>query len=57
MNHLSPPPSPLSHSQPSPAGYANPALDKQWMQRASAFNTVNALAAAQKLNNRGELAW
>ncbi|KAH8261475.1 hypothetical protein KR044_009854 [Drosophila immigrans] len=50
MNHLSPPPSP--HSQPSPAGYANPALDKQWMQRASAFNTVIASAAAQKLNNR-----
>ncbi|KAH8370026.1 hypothetical protein KR093_001900 [Drosophila rubida] len=50
MNHLSPPPSP--HSQPSPAGYANPALDKQWMQRASAFNTVIASAAAQKLNHR-----
>ncbi|XP_030573142.1 zinc finger protein sens [Drosophila novamexicana] len=50
MNHLSPPPSP--HSQPSPAGYAGPSLDKQWMQRASAFNTVIASAAAHKLNNR-----
>ncbi|XP_034482611.1 zinc finger protein sens [Drosophila innubila] len=50
MNHLSPPPSP--HSQPSPAGYAGQSLDKQWMQRASAFNTVIASAAAQKLNNR-----
>ncbi|KAM8707991.1 hypothetical protein ACLKA7_015028 [Drosophila subpalustris] len=50
MNHLSPPPSP--HSQPSPAGYAGPSLDKQWMQRASAFNTVIASAAAQKLSNR-----
>ncbi|XP_034658217.1 zinc finger protein sens [Drosophila subobscura] len=51
MNHLSPPPSPHSQ-QPSPAGYAGPALDKQWMQRASAFNTVIASAAAQKLNGR-----
>ncbi|EDW35203.1 GL15695 [Drosophila persimilis] len=51
MNHLSPPPSPHSQ-QPSPAGYSGPALDKQWMQRASAFNTVIASAAAQKLNGR-----
>ncbi|KAH8257384.1 hypothetical protein KR038_008205 [Drosophila bunnanda] len=50
MNHLSPPPSPHSQ-QPSPA-YNGAALDKQWMQRASAFNTVIASAAAQKLNGR-----
>jgi len=55
MNHLSPPPSPHSQ-QPSPAGLGchGAALDKQWMQRASAFNTVIASAAAQKLNGRGE---
>ncbi|KAH8379695.1 hypothetical protein KR009_006583 [Drosophila setifemur] len=53
MNHLSPPPSPHSQ-QPSPAamGYSGASLDKQWMQRASAFNTVIASAAAQKLNGR-----
>ncbi|XP_037720546.1 zinc finger protein sens [Drosophila subpulchrella] len=53
MNHLSPPPSPHSQ-QPSPAGLGchGAALDKQWMQRASAFNTVIASAAAQKLNGR-----
>ncbi|KAI8041069.1 hypothetical protein M5D96_005320 [Drosophila gunungcola] len=57
MNHLSPPPSPHSQ-QPSPAGMGmgmgchGAALDKQWMQRASAFNTVIASAAAQKLNGR-----
>ncbi|EDW79123.2 uncharacterized protein Dwil_GK12454 [Drosophila willistoni] len=54
MHHLSPPPSPHSQ-QPSPAGYAAVAAldkDKQWMQRASAFNTVIASAAAQKLNSR-----
>ncbi|KAH8256193.1 hypothetical protein KR026_010223 [Drosophila bipectinata] len=53
MNHLSPPPSPHSQ-QPSPAGmgYNGASLDKQWMQRASAFNTVIASAAAQKLNGR-----
>ncbi|XP_017052084.1 zinc finger protein sens [Drosophila ficusphila] len=54
MNHLSPPPSPHSQ-QPSPAGlgcHGAAALDKQWMQRASAFNTVIASAAAQKLNGR-----
>ncbi|XP_016975292.2 zinc finger protein sens [Drosophila rhopaloa] len=57
MNHLSPPPSPHSQ-QPSPAGMGigmgchGAALDKQWMQRASAFNTVMASAAAQKINGR-----
>ncbi|XP_068149936.1 zinc finger protein sens [Drosophila tropicalis] len=54
MHHLSPPPSPHSQ-QPSPAGYAAVAAldkDKQWMQRASAFNTVIASAAVQKLNSR-----
>ncbi|XP_017080041.2 zinc finger protein sens [Drosophila eugracilis] len=58
MNHLSPPPSPHSQ-QPSPAGLGchGAALDKQWMQRASAFNTVIASAAAQKLNGRDLPFW
>ncbi|XP_011179907.1 zinc finger protein sens [Zeugodacus cucurbitae] len=58
MNHLSPPLTP--HSQkptqsPSLGGFANSALDvnlgstKNWIQNASAFNSV--IASAQKLNN------
>ncbi|XP_037940465.1 zinc finger protein sens [Teleopsis dalmanni] len=57
MNHLSPPPSP--HSQQTQlVAFNNPALEmnisssKNWIQRASAFNTVIASAAAQKLNTR-----
>ena len=63
MNHLSPPPSPHSQANSQLAAFAanNPALDlnlnssKNWIQRASAFNTVMASAAAQqKLNGRGK---
>ncbi|XP_075163452.1 senseless [Haematobia irritans] len=51
MNHLSPPPSPQSKTGQFSASSA--AVDsKAWIQRASAFNTVMATAAAQKLNNR-----
>ena len=59
MNHLSPPPSPQS-KPPSLNNFNNPALDmnltnsKNWIQRASTFNSVMATAAAQKLNNRGK---